>query len=87
MHEHPLVLVAEARDQLAFVVGDEGMAVIALSGAVVVLKPDAVRRYDRYGVRHRVTLHGALPLQMGIEARILRLRADGGRVEQDLCAL
>src|SRR6476646_12204863 len=36
-YEHPLLLVAEARDKLAGVIGDEGMSVVALRGTVVLL--------------------------------------------------
>ncbi len=63
------------------------MAVIALGDAVIVLGADAVCGDDRHGVRHRVALHRALPLPVRVEAEVVRLRADGGRIEQDLGAL
>ena len=87
MNQHAFFFVAEARDQLAFVVGDEGVAVIALDRAVVFLHADAVCGDDGDGIGNGVALHRPLPLQMRVEGRVLRLGADRGGIEQDFRTL
>ena len=83
MNQHAFFFVAEARDQLAFVVGDEGVAVIALDRAVVFLHADAVCGDDGDGIGNGVALHRPLPLQMRVEGRVLRL-ADAGEYPDGL---
>src|SRR5690606_39278536 len=39
---------------------------------------------DRHDVGHGVPLHGAPPRGGGVQGVVMRLGADGGRVEQDL---
>ena len=68
-------------------VGNEGVAVIALRRAVVLLHADAVRGDHRHGIRHGMALHRALPARMRVEGEVVGLGADGRRVEQNLGAL
>ena len=68
-------------------IGDEGVAVEALAGLGQGLVADAVRGDDRHGVGHGVALHRPLPRGGGVQGRVMRLRADGGRVHQDVGAL
>ena len=68
-------------------IGDEGVAVIALRRAVVLLHADAVRGNHRHGIRHGMALHRALPARMRVERKIVGLGADGRGVEQNLGAL
>ena len=48
---------------------------------------DAVRGDDRHGVGYGVALHGALPRHGGVQCGVMRFRADGGRIHQDVGAL
>ena len=73
VYQRPLLAFAEARDDLAGLVGDEGMALVALDHAVVHFLADAVRGNHRHGIGHGVTLHHALPALMGVEAEIVGL--------------
>src|SRR4029078_7758891 len=82
MHQHAFLRLADAPDQLAEMIGDKGMAIVALGGAIVLLDADAVRGHHRHCIGHGVSLPYALPLAMRVERRIRRLRAEGRRVEQ-----
>src|SRR5262245_18132509 len=79
-----LAVVVGLGNDRAGMVGDEGMPV---EGDLELLPPlgaNAVRGDEWHHVRGRVPLHGALPVVARIERRILGLRPDRGRVEQDL---
>src|SRR5690606_17494276 len=51
------------------------------------LPADPVGGDERHQVRPGMALHDALPVAGGIELRVVRLRADGRRIEQDFRAL
>src|ERR1700693_5323949 len=57
--QHALLRLAEALDELAGVIGDEGMAVEFLRRAVILLDADAVGGHDWHGIRNRVVLYSA----------------------------
>ena len=86
--QHALVLAVEAGDEVAAMVGDEAGAVEHLTAAGVALRSlleaDAVGADHGDDVRHRMALHGAPPRVAGVEAGVVRLRTDGGRIEQHL---
>ena len=70
-------------------VGDERRAIEPLAAGGVVrpgLKAGAVAADHRDHVRDRVALHGAPPGQGGVQRRVVRFRADRGRIEQRLGA-
>src|SRR5690606_31677482 len=69
-------------------IGDKGRAVEGdLSAVPPLLRADPVRGDQRHQVRGCMALHDALPVAGGIELRIVRLGADGRRIEQDFRAL
>lgn len=71
------VLGTELLDEFARVIGKERVAIKFLFHAVVIFKPDAVCGNDGHGIGNRVTLHGALPLAVGVERGIVGFRSDG----------
>ena len=78
----PSLVAAELRHLVAAVVGDERRPVEALP----VLLADAVRRDDGDDVGHGVPDHRALPGVARVEVGLVRLAADGRRVEEHLGA-
>uniref|UniRef100_A0A0N4ZLB6 PE-PGRS family protein n=1 Tax=Parastrongyloides trichosuri TaxID=131310 RepID=A0A0N4ZLB6_PARTI len=85
VHQHALLPI-QALDQIAAMIGDEGVAVVGLACIRHLLVADAVGADDRHDVGHGVTLHGAPPRGGGVQGGVMRLAADGGGVEQNLRA-
>ncbi len=67
-------------------VGDEARSIEVLPPAGAWFEPRAIRRHHRDHVGDRVALHGPPPGISGVERGVVRLRADGGRIEQHLGA-
>src|SRR5687767_1951525 len=82
-----LAAVVGLGDDRARVAGDERVPIAGDLELLALLGADAVRGDERHHVRGGVALHRALPVMAGIERRVLRLRADRGREQEDLGAL
>ena len=84
MYQHAFFSLVQFRDLLAEWVGDEGGAVEGDGVAILFLATDAVGGDQRHQVGAGVALLHALPVVARADARVVRLAADGGRVEQQL---
>src|SRR5688572_22126198 len=82
-----LAVVVGLGNDRAGVVGDEGMSIEGDLELFALFGPDAIRGDERHHVRRRVALHRALPVPARVERRVLRLRADRGREQENLGAL
>ena len=66
--------------------GDERRPIERHLVLLAALDTDAIRRDERHHVRGGMSLHAALPVIARVDAGVVRLRADGGRIEQHVCA-
>src|ERR1019366_10351434 len=80
--ENRLAAAISLGELLAHRGGNERRAVERHRVFFALFRADAVRCHQRHDVGRSVALHGALPMRAGIQIRILRLRSDGGRIQQ-----